>query len=48
MSAICKLYGIVDIATALILFFYHIPLPDIIKIPIILILLFKGIPSLFG
>ena len=48
MSAICKFYGIVDISVGLIIFFADIPLPDFIKYIILLIMLFKGIPSLFG
>jgi len=44
---ICKIYGIVDIISALIIFFTA-PLPGIIKIIIAFILVFKGIPSLFA
>ena len=42
-----KLYGVVDIVCGLLVYFY-VPLPDIIKILILLIMLFKGVPSLFG
>ena len=44
---ICKIYGIVDIAAGLIIFF-ALDVPDIIKIIILLVMLFKGIPSLFA
>jgi len=47
MSFICKFYGIIDIICALIILFAT-PLPDVIKIFLALILLVKGIPSLFG
>ncbi len=47
MDIICKTYGIIDILTALTIFFM-LPLPGIIKIMIIIILVFKGISSIFG
>jgi hypothetical protein len=42
-----KLYGIIDIGCALIIFFWT-DLPDLFKWAILLIMLFKGIPSLMG
>ena len=48
MSVICKVYGVIDIIAGLIIFFADLPLPDFIKLIILLIMLFKGIPSLFG
>jgi len=44
---ICKIYGIIDIVSALIIFFAT-PLPGIIKLIIAFILCFKGVPSLFA
>lgn len=44
---ICKIYGVVDISLALILFF-AIDLHIIIKFILGFILFFKGIPSLFA
>lgn len=46
-SIICKIYGVVDLISAL-LIYYYAPLPDIIKSILILILVVKGIPSLFA
>ena len=47
-SMICKFYGVVDITAALIIFFADLPIPDIIKIFLALVLVFKGIPSLLA
>ncbi|MBI2233335.1 MAG: hypothetical protein HYU56_05430 [Candidatus Aenigmarchaeota archaeon] len=47
MGLIVKIYGTVDIVAGLLIYFYA-PLPDIIKLIILGIMLFKGIPSLFG
>ena len=47
MSLICKIYGVVDIISAILIYF-HAPLPDILKIIIAFILVFKGVPSLFA
>lgn len=47
MGILVKIYGIMDIIAGLLVFFYA-PLPDIIKIVVLGIMLFKGIPSLFG
>lgn len=47
MGVLVKFYGLVDIIAGLLVYFYA-PLPDIIKIIILAIMLFKGIPSLFG
>lgn len=44
---ICKIYGIIDIAAALIIFF-GLDVPETIKIIILFVMLFKGIPSLFA
>jgi hypothetical protein len=44
---ICKIYGIIDITAALIIFF-GLNIPDILKTIILLVMLFKGIPSLFA
>jgi hypothetical protein len=44
---LCKIYGIVDIASGLIIYF-GTELPVAIKLIILIIMLFKGIPSLFG
>ena len=44
---ICKIYGVVDISAALIIYFAT-PLPDVLKLILAGILVFKGIPSLFG
>ena len=45
---ICKIYGIVDIAAAVIVYFSDLPIPTVIKGIIAFILIFKGIPSLFA
>lgn len=47
VAMICKIYGIVDIISGLIIYF-GTGLPFPIKLLILLIMLFKGIPSLFG
>ncbi len=41
-----KIYGVVDLIAAGIIFFSDIN--DILKIILVVILVFKGIPSLFG
>ncbi|MFH1420824.1 MAG: hypothetical protein ABIG30_02545 [Candidatus Aenigmatarchaeota archaeon] len=47
-SIICKVYGIVDLLAALLLFVGNVPVPDIVKYIIIIIFIVKGVPSLFG
>jgi len=44
---ICKIYGIIDISAGLIIFF-GLDVPEIIKLIILSVMLFKGIPSLFA
>lgn len=45
---ICKLYGIVDLLAAIVIFFGLYDIPFIIKVIMIIILLVKGLPSLAG
>ena len=45
---ICKIYGFVDLLTAVVLFFGLYGLPSIIKFAIIIVLLIKGVPSLIA
>ena len=47
MSLICKFYGVIDL-TAAVLVWWFVPIPDIIKLLIVLVLVIKGIPSLFA
>ncbi len=46
-SISAKFYGVVDIISGLLIYFY-VPIPDIFKILILLVMLIKGIPSLFA
>lgn len=46
-SIIARLYGIIDILAATIIFF-GVPAPSMIKLVIVAILLIKGIPSIAG
>lgn len=45
---ICKIYGITDLIAALVIFFSLYSIPSFIKTVIIIIMLVKGIPSLFA
>ena len=45
---ICKIYGIVDLLAAVIIFFGLYGIPDIVKLGIIIIMLIKGVPSIMG
>lgn len=47
MGILVKIYGVIDILAGILVFLYT-PLPDVIKIIILAIMLFKGIPSLLG
>lgn len=47
MGALLKLYGVIDILAGFLIYAYA-PLPDFLKIFILIIMLFKGVPSLFG
>ena len=45
-DAICKIYGIVDLTAALIIYFSDLPIPVAIKLVLAFIMIFKGVPSL--
>ena len=48
-SLICKVYGVVDLSTALILVFIDMPvIPPIIRYILAAIFVIKGVPSLFA
>lgn len=47
MGVLVKIYGVVDIIAGVLVFLYA-PLPEVLKIIILAIMLFKGIPSLLG
>jgi len=46
-SISAKFYGVVDIISGL-LIYYYVPIPDFLKIFILIVMLVKGIPSLFA
>lgn len=48
VSFICKIYGAIDLITALIFILGFYSLPGIIKFPIIIVLMIKGVPSLMA
>lgn len=43
-----KIYGLTDIISAIVMLFSAFWIPSPLKIMLVLILLFKGIPSIFG
>jgi hypothetical protein len=46
-SITAKFYGVIDIISGLLIYFYT-PIPDVFKIIILAVMLLKGIPSLFA
>ena len=46
-SISAKFYGVIDILSGVLIYTY-VPIPDILKIIILVVMLVKGIPSLFA
>ncbi|MFC2143516.1 hypothetical protein ACFLQN_03890 [Candidatus Aenigmatarchaeota archaeon] len=46
-SISAKFYGVIDILAGLLIYFY-VPIPDFLKLFILIVMLVKGIPSLFA
>jgi len=47
VSISARFYGIIDITSGILIYMY-VPIPDFFKVLILIVMLVKGIPSLFA